>query len=94
MPFVKRTLLVLALSALGLGGCTAEIPAPTMPVLTSQAQSEAARACQQHYTQCNGPCNSIIVWNGLEVNKVTTCHNACKQVLGDCYATTQHGGQP
>ncbi len=82
-----------ALFAIGLVGCTADLPAPIMPVLTSHAQIEAARACQQQYTQCNGPCNSVIVWNGLEVNKVTKCHNACKQVLGDCYATTQQGGQ-
>ena len=83
---MKRIMAIaVGLAMLTLSSCASEIPVPTLPVVTTHTQVDAVRVCREQYAQCNVPCNAIVIWNGLEMNRSTRCHNTCKQSLGECY---------
>ncbi len=80
------------LLGLALTGCAAELPLPSLPPLTTDMQREQIRICQQTYALCTSGCNTQgLSWalGAQQIHELTKCTNTCKQLLGECYATTQ-----
>jgi hypothetical protein len=85
-----QRLVAVGMLGMALAGCAAELPMPTMPTLSTDTQREQARACQQTYALCQGPCaNQGLSWGVQRNVELTKCTNNCKELLGDCYKTMQ-----